>query len=133
MPGITDRYRKFIEEKNLLRGSLQNLEFMDLEEFEMLEPIVKSGNSLPEILDKKQSSQFRDYGMKNFLFFDGSFKLEANEYLRCQIDKLGRRIRSAPRGLSRDGLGTGRWMSWDCPGTRRGQVGPRLDLSKITS
>lgn len=74
-------YKELIEENNLLKERLDNLQFLDLEDLEILESVVSKGTDLRSIiLGKLKNNGFKHDSMKNFLIFNNKIK-GANTFL----------------------------------------------------
>jgi hypothetical protein len=73
-PGLTSRYRELIREHHLLAEHIENFQFLDLEELELIEALLnsKGEHRITDLLGKRVASPARDYPFKNFLHEDYS-------------------------------------------------------------
>ena len=69
-PGLWKLYRRKINNNKLLENYLDNLQFMGIDELEMLTALLQRDFSFINILRNKLSSQFRDISFNNFLLFN---------------------------------------------------------------
>ena len=69
--GLLAEYKRLITERGLLRDCIGNLQFLDLEELEALEPLVRERDDpLCDLLCTKVTTQWFESPMKNFLMFN---------------------------------------------------------------
>lgn len=65
------------------------LQVLDSEELENLEAIVQNGHSIPDVLEAKCSSEYREESFKNFLYYGQRFNRgPGNAYLLDRFEEL---------------------------------------------
>ena len=70
-----------------------NLQLWDIEELEILEPILQKGASLVDLMKHKEASPYKDWFLKNYLFFEKRELLGENAFLKIQLDKFGEAVK----------------------------------------
>lgn len=65
---LTERYRKLISDAGLLVGSIQNFQLIDIEELELVEPILNKDYRLAQLFRGRLSSPESEYPLKNYLW-----------------------------------------------------------------
>jgi hypothetical protein len=78
----------------LMEPGVERLQLIDVEELDMLEPVLSQGLSLLDILEARSAdNERRNIGLKNFLIarFPGE---RANEFLRSEYDDIGQHAKS---------------------------------------
>ena len=83
------RYKQLIHEAGYSDNYWNDLQLWDVEELEILEPILNQGTSLVEIMQGKEKSPYKDWFLKNYLFFEKGHLFEENIFLKTQLDKFG--------------------------------------------
>lgn len=91
-PGLWEEYKKKIMNTNFLKNHINNLQFMGIDELEMLVPLLKRNFSFVNILKNKLSSQFKDFTFNNFLLFEfypkNNIKEPINDFLGKEFLKF---------------------------------------------
>ena len=83
--------RRLAEEGCFQSEDIARLHIIDIEEMEMLEPLIQSGKSLVEVLEQKSSdSMYADLSMKNFLYYKygQDSELLHNRFLRDENTRI---------------------------------------------
>ena len=83
--------RKLAEKGCFQSQDIARLHIIDIEEMEMLEPLIQSGKSLVEVLDQKSSHPlYADLSMKSFLYhtYGRNPELLHNQFLRKENTRI---------------------------------------------
>ena len=92
MPSLMGRYKRMISEAGFTDSYWNNLQLWDLEELEIIEPILNKGTSLVELIGAQEKSAYKDWFLKNYLYFEKRDFFMENEFLKGQLDKFGKAV-----------------------------------------
>jgi hypothetical protein len=81
-------YKDWFQEEQLLGQHRNRFEIVDLEELELLEPLLKEGETLPHILNGWNTERASYGTFHNFLLKSKKASLSRNEYLTMKSEEL---------------------------------------------
>lgn len=90
--GIWDLYFEIIQQakdekgNQLLSDCWRNFQVLDIEEFFVLEQLIRDGNDMPALFNTKIKSQYVNDSWKNYLIFNNLWK--RNDYLGAKFEEL---------------------------------------------
>jgi len=88
LPFMLDRYLKWIKERDLLKGVLKNIMFINTEDLEIIETLIKDGIPFPEIIRGYNNSNYRGLPFKNYIIFELKRNVTDNKFLISQLSKM---------------------------------------------